>query len=60
MAKYSDTPRFVFSFHGGLSHDSINQIEVADNDIVSWLESLKVKELLGNTILIFMSDHGIR
>lgn len=60
MAKYSDTPRFVFSFHGGLSHDSINLIEAADDDVVSWLESLKGKQLLDNTILIFMSDHGIR
>ncbi|XP_037813807.1 uncharacterized protein LOC119604954 [Lucilia sericata] len=60
MAKYSDTPRFVFSFHGGLSHDSINLIEAADEDVVSWLETLRAKQLLDNTILIFMSDHGIR
>lgn len=60
MAKYIDTPRFVFSFHGGLSHDSINLIEAADDDVQTWLETLKSKQLLENTILIFMSDHGIR
>lgn len=60
MAKYSDSPRFAFSFHGGLSHDSINEIEAADEDVLAWLEELKTKHLLDNTILIVMSDHGIR
>lgn len=60
MAKYSDTPKFIFSFHGGLSHDSINLIEAADEDVAAWLDTLKTKQLLDNTILIFMSDHGIR
>ncbi|KAI9580308.1 hypothetical protein GQX74_000301 [Glossina fuscipes] len=60
MVKYSDTPRFVFSFHGSLSHDSVNLIEAADDDIAAWLDKLKQKQLLENTILIFMSDHGNR
>ncbi|XP_075146470.1 uncharacterized protein LOC142220931 [Haematobia irritans] len=60
MAKYSDTPRFVFSFHGELSHDSINMIEAADDDVVAWFEELQHKNLLDNTILIFMADHGNR
>lgn len=60
MAKYSDTPRFVFSFHGELSHDSINMIEAADDDVVTWFEDLQRKHLLENTILIFMADHGNR
>lgn len=60
MVKYSDTPRFVFSFHGSLSHDSINLIEAADDDIAAWLDKMKQKQLLENTILIFMSDHGNR
>ncbi|XP_073832590.1 uncharacterized protein isoform X2 [Musca autumnalis] len=60
MAKYCDTPRFVFSFHGDLSHDSINLIELADDDVVAWFEDLQHKKLLDNTILIFMADHGNR
>uniref|UniRef100_A0A1A9X438 DUF229 domain-containing protein n=1 Tax=Glossina brevipalpis TaxID=37001 RepID=A0A1A9X438_9MUSC len=60
MIKYSDTPRFVFSFHASLSHGSINLIQAADDDMVTWLEKLKQKQLLENTILIFMSDHGNR
>ncbi|XP_055903067.1 uncharacterized protein LOC129939183 [Eupeodes corollae] len=60
MAKYSDNPRFVFSFHGELSHDSINIIGSADDDLVEWLTNLKAKRLLDDTILIVMSDHGNR
>ncbi|XP_067648400.1 uncharacterized protein [Eurosta solidaginis] len=60
MVKYKDSPRFVFSFHGGLSHDSINLIGAADDDVMSWLQILKDTHLLDNTILIMMSDHGNR
>ncbi|KAH8332700.1 hypothetical protein KR074_009232, partial [Drosophila pseudoananassae] len=60
MLKYRDTPRFVFSFHGGLSHDSINLIGAADDDVHDWLVSLKERSLLDDTILIMMADHGNR
>lgn len=60
MKKYTDTPRFVFSFHGELSHDSINLIGVADMDIKDWLSDLHTNGILNSTILILMSDHGNR
>ncbi|XP_001359906.2 uncharacterized protein [Drosophila pseudoobscura] len=60
MLKYRDAPRFVFSFHGGLSHDSINLVGAADDDVHDWLVALKEKSLLDDTILIFMADHGNR
>ncbi|XP_034484928.1 uncharacterized protein LOC117789874 [Drosophila innubila] len=60
MLKYRDTPRFVFSFHGGLSHDSINLVGAADDDVHDWLVALKEKSLLDDTILIIMADHGNR
>ncbi|XP_020717580.1 uncharacterized protein LOC101462680 isoform X2 [Ceratitis capitata] len=60
MLKYKDSPRFVFSFHGGLSHDSINLVGAADEDLSSWLRILKETHVLDNTILIMMSDHGNR
>lgn len=50
----------MFSFHAELSHDSINLIGVADDDVYHWLKSLKASGVLNNTILIFMSDHGNR
>lgn len=53
-------PLFAFSFHGELSHDSINLIGNADNDVTEWLQNLQRNGLLDNTILILMSDHGNR
>lgn len=52
-------PIFTFSFHGELSHDSINLIGTADNDLTQWLQNLQ-SSLLNNTVLILMSDHGNR
>ncbi|XP_053693436.1 uncharacterized protein LOC128741554 [Sabethes cyaneus] len=60
MLSYPANPRFVFSFHGELSHDSINLIGVADTDLTNWLVDLKRLDLLNNTVLIMMSDHGNR
>lgn len=61
IQKYNSTnPSFIFSFHAELSHDSINLIGVADEDVTAWLKSLKSSGLLENTVLIMMSDHGNR
>lgn len=60
MLKYQKSPRFVFSFHGGLSHDSINLVGAADDDTHDWLVRLKEQSLLEDTILIVMADHGNR
>lgn len=61
LQKYNGTnPTFGFSFHAELSHDSINLIGVADEDITYWLKKLLKSNLLSNTLLIMMSDHGNR
>lgn len=52
-------PKFIFSFHGELSHDSINLIEVADDDLLHLLRELH-RNLLKDTIVVVMSDHGNR
>ncbi|XP_011498196.1 PREDICTED: uncharacterized protein LOC105362451 [Ceratosolen solmsi marchali] len=58
--KYKDQPKFIFGFHGELSHDSYNDIGVADDDVLHWIKDLKESGHLNNTILILMSDHGHR
>lgn len=60
MEAYQHKPHFVFSFHGELSHDSINLVGIADHDITVWMQDLKTSGALNNTILIMMSDHGNR
>lgn len=57
---YKKQPKFVFGFHGELSHDSYNDIGVVDNDVYSWVKDLYDFGHLNNTILILMSDHGHR
>lgn len=54
------SPQFAFSFHGELSHDSINLVGVADDDLTDWLKGLKSSGLLNRTILVMMADHGNR
>ncbi|XP_034937325.1 uncharacterized protein [Chelonus insularis] len=57
---YKDKPKFIFGFHGELSHDSYNDIGVADDDLYQWVKDLQNSGHLNNTILILMSDHGHR
>lgn len=60
MTANPNVPHFAFSFHGELSHDSINLVGVADNDVAAWLQDLHTNGILNNTILVMMSDHGNR
>ncbi|CAK9833930.1 hypothetical protein ANTRET_LOCUS10540 [Anthophora retusa] len=53
-------PKFLFGFHGELSHDSYNDIGVVDNDLHNWIKDLDEFGHLNNTVLIMMSDHGHR
>lgn len=57
---YRDNPKFVFGFHGELSHDSYNDIGAADDDLNDWIKELQDHGHLNNTLLILMSDHGHR
>lgn len=57
---YTNQPKFIFGFHGEISHDSYNLVGAADNDLREWLEWFKLNGHLNNTLLIIMSDHGHR
>lgn len=57
---YEKKPKFLFGFHGELSHDSYNLVGVADNDLLEMLKELNESGALNKTILIIMADHGHR
>nr|XP_034184606.1 uncharacterized protein LOC117606349 [Osmia lignaria] len=57
---HKNQPKFLFGFHGELSHDSYNDIGVVDDDLHNWLKDLHEFGHLNNTVLILMSDHGHR
>ncbi|VDO97886.1 unnamed protein product [Soboliphyme baturini] len=58
--KDKDLLAFAFSFHSVISHENINDIQNADDDMVQLLKFLLDKGYLENTVLMFMSDHGQR
>ncbi|XP_019871336.2 uncharacterized protein LOC109599750 [Aethina tumida] len=57
---YKPKPKFLFAFHGELSHDDYNLVGVADDDLNELLQDLNGSGALNNTILILMADHGHR
>ncbi|XP_076284101.1 uncharacterized protein LOC143210795 [Lasioglossum baleicum] len=57
---YEHQPKFLFGFHGELSHDSYNDVGVVDGDLHTWVKDLNEYGHLNNTLLILMSDHGHR
>ncbi|KAK6186940.1 hypothetical protein SNE40_006196 [Patella caerulea] len=57
---YGSTRKFMFGFHGEISHENNNNIEYMDEDIVELFQYLESSGYLNDTLLIFMSDHGAR
>ncbi|XP_066283082.1 uncharacterized protein [Branchiostoma lanceolatum] len=57
---YHDIPKFAIAFHTELSHDSLNMVQVADDDILTLIKSWKDKGYLNNTVFILFADHGAR
>ncbi|KAL8603778.1 hypothetical protein ACOMHN_058513 [Nucella lapillus] len=57
---YRDYPKFLYGFHGEISHDSNNQLQPVDNDLKIFLQDLDAKGYLNSTLLILKSDHGAR
>uniref|UniRef100_T1IUT3 DUF229 domain-containing protein n=1 Tax=Strigamia maritima TaxID=126957 RepID=T1IUT3_STRMM len=57
---YADKPKFAFSFHSELSHDNLNKVGSADDDLHQMIYFLQSQGHLNTTLLIIMSDHGHR
>lgn len=57
---YQSKPKFLFGFHGELSHDDYNLIGVADQDLAALLGEMNESGALNNTVLVIMADHGHR
>lgn len=55
-----DVRKFAFLFHSVYSHEDINAVEVADDDVVGHLKHFESSGHLNNTVIIVMADHGHR
>lgn len=56
----ADDPFFSFFWTSSMTHDFINYPMLADSDLSSVLMDLKKEKFLEKTILLVLSDHGIR
>lgn len=57
---YSSKPKFSFIFHSEASHNYNNPLSLIDDDLKEFLIHLKKSGIMDTTILLFMSDHGVR
>ncbi|KAK4880385.1 hypothetical protein RN001_008531 [Aquatica leii] len=53
-------PNFGLFWGASLSHDYLNKPHLGDDYYSKFLNGLELNDILKNTVLIFMSDHGIR
>ena len=58
--KYKEQPHFGFSFITRLTHEDVNTAGAADEPHFRFLRQLAENEALSNTVLIYLSDHGVR
>jgi len=54
------TPIFVNAWLTQLAHDSLNSLQFGDEEFAEMLERLDSSEILENTILVLVADHGYR
>ncbi|KAJ7392248.1 hypothetical protein OS493_013626 [Desmophyllum pertusum] len=58
--RYKDRPKFAFSSHAVISHDNVNTVGYADDDLKAFLQVFEKDSFLNNTLLIIFADHGAR
>ncbi|XP_048757347.2 uncharacterized protein LOC125667748 [Ostrea edulis] len=57
---YGSHLKFAFTWINEITHDFINIVELADEDVLEHFRWLKESKRLENAVLIFFSDHGPR
>jgi hypothetical protein len=60
LKTYKHARTFSFGFNGECSHNDNHPLNIIDDDLKMWLEYLYTYGYLENTLLILMSDHGVR
>lgn len=60
LIAYRHDFKFAKVWNNKLSHNYVNFIKLADNDLLDLLIFLKTEGFLDNSFLFFMSDHGSR
>ncbi|CAH1645432.1 unnamed protein product [Spodoptera littoralis] len=55
-----DGKKFCFTFSSDISHDNFDQISTADESLLSFMKTFSTTNILEDTLLIIMGDHGSR
>ncbi|XP_011505849.1 PREDICTED: uncharacterized protein LOC105368525 isoform X2 [Ceratosolen solmsi marchali] len=58
--EFADDPYFGLFWQASLTHDYIEYPQLGDDSYHDFFEYLLQNDLLRNTMLVFMSDHGMR
>ena len=57
---YRRSKKFALAIFSALTHNKMNSVESADNDIIDFFEFLNTFGFLNNTVVILFGDHGLR
>lgn len=60
LLAYKDDLKFTLVWNNKLSHNYVNFIKLADDDLLDLMTFLKTEGFLDNSFLLFLSDHGSR
>ncbi|KRY57319.1 hypothetical protein T03_12864, partial [Trichinella britovi] len=58
LRRYSDRPTFAIGWLAEITHDWLNQGQVADADLADFFN--RARPFLTNTVTVLVSDHGLR
>ncbi|KRZ73444.1 hypothetical protein T10_1868, partial [Trichinella papuae] len=58
LRRYSDRPTFAVGWLAEITHDWLNQGQVADADLADFFN--RARPFLANTVTVLVSDHGLR
>ncbi|XP_043463756.1 uncharacterized protein LOC122499454 [Leptopilina heterotoma] len=58
--KFQNTPYFGFFWTNAVTHNSLSSLSILDPGILSRLQHLEREGVMNDSMIIFLSDHGIR
>lgn len=60
FVEYHNVSKFAFGFHVEFTHSDNNPAQYIDADLARFIRRLKNNNILDDTVLIIMADHGAR
>ena len=58
--KYKEKPSFGLFWTNSFSHEELSMVSTMDTRVLYYLKQLETQKILDSSIVIFLSDHGMR